>query len=113
MNANQYAQILANYVKKLAEERNNALGNSIEYQAIVDENGGHFQLLSMGWSGYKFVYQVLMHFDLKPNGKVWVQQNNTEILIDKDLGEMGIPKTDIVPGFKPEEMRALGGFAVA
>lgn len=113
MSTKQYAQILADYVNKMAEERNAALGNSLEYQAIVDLSGGHFQLLSMGWAGHKFLYQILMHFDLKPNGKIWVQQNNTEILVDRDLGELGIPKTDIVPGFKPKEMRELGGFAAA
>ncbi|MBK9488605.1 MAG: XisI protein [Haliscomenobacter sp.] len=104
----QYPQILTNYLRKLADERNTALGNTFEYQVIADVPGGHFQLICMGWSGYKFIYQVLIHFDLKPNGKVWVQQNNTEILLDKDLGELGIAKTNIVPGFRPEGMREMG-----
>jgi hypothetical protein len=108
----KYPQILTDYLQKLAGERNNATGNTFEYQVITDVPGGHFQLVCMGWSGYKFVYQVLIHFDLKLDGKVWVQQNNTEILLDRDLGELGIPKTHIVPGFRPEGMREMGGFAV-
>lgn len=108
----QYAQILTEYLRKLAKERNTAVGNSLEYQVIADVPSGHFQLVCMGWSGYKFLYQVLIHFDLKPDGKVWVQQNNTEILLDRDLGELGISKKQIVPGFKPEGMREMGGFAV-
>lgn len=108
----QYQEILSKYLQNLADERNSAIGNTLEYQVIIDVSGGHFQLVCMGWVGYKFVYQGLIHFDLKPDAKIWVQQNNTEILIDQDLAEFGIPKTSIVPGFKPESMRAMGGFAV-
>jgi len=54
----------------------------------------------------------MLHLEIK-NGKVWVQQNWTEIEIGKELMARGIPKTDIVLGFLPESMRADSEYAAA
>jgi len=35
-----------------------------------------------------------------------VQANNTELLLDEDLMELGIPKAKIIPGFVPAEALA-------
>ena len=50
---------------------------------------------------------VLLHLDIKPDGKVWVQQNNTEHLLAQELPPYGVPVEDIVVGFRPAYMRGM------
>lgn len=110
---NQYPKILTAYLQEIAAERNSGLGNDMEYQTISDTGGGHFQLLRTGWHNERFIFQVLIHADIKPNGKVWVQQNITELPLGEDLQMRGIPKSDMVIGFRPEYLRRLSEYAVA
>jgi hypothetical protein len=98
----------------MAVARNTALGNDVEYQAVTDYIHHHYQLVRLGWAGPKFVYFVLLHFDIKPDtGKIWIQQNNTEVLVAQELVSRGIHTSDIVLGFKPDYIRPLTGYAAA
>lgn len=47
------------------------------------------------------------------DGKVWIQRDWTEEVVAGELVEAGIPKIDIVLGFKPPEIRPYTEFAVA
>ena len=110
----KHQKVLIKYITELVEERNNALGNDMTYQAVIDTQGNHFQLVKIGWSGHRHIYSVLMHFDISlETGNIWVQQNNTEILIDHDLAKSDIPQKHFVVGFHPPSMRADTEFAVA
>lgn len=112
--AKKYQKILAEYVRLLATEYNNALGHELNYVPIVDLQGHHFQLIKMGWHGHQFIFVVLIHFDINPEtGNIWIQQNNTERLLDEELAKFGIPKKHLVLGFRPEYMRAQSDYAVA
>ena len=108
-----YQKKLTDYLESLATEYNNSLGTQLEYQAIADTVRGHFQLLKLGWHERRYYHIVLLHFDVKPTGKVWIQLNDTEILIADELVKCGIPASDIVLGFKPEYMRPHTGYAAA
>jgi hypothetical protein len=107
----KYQQTIIDLLNEYAQ-----LGNSSEglsRQVIVDKDRNHFQLVTVGWRGGKhFVYIVAFHFDII-DGKVWIQQNNTEAQIADELVERGIPKTDIVIGFQPPKVREFSGFAAA
>jgi hypothetical protein len=46
------------------------------------------------------------------NGKIWIQQNMTEIDLGEELVEMGVPKSDIVIGFLAPEIREYSEYAV-
>ncbi len=110
----QHTQIVSQYLRDLAEEKNNALGNEMTYQAVVDAEQKHFLLIQMGWQEHAFLYSVLIHLDIHPEtGNIWIQQNNTEILVAQEMGEMGIPKTHFVLGFRPEHLRVHSDYAVA
>lgn len=78
----------------------------------MDEEHHHFQLLSIGWHNNRFIYTIAFHFDIIDN-KVWIQQNNTDVLIADELNEKEIPKEDIVLGFLSQDARAYSGFAMA
>lgn len=84
----------------------------VKPQMLIDTEHDHYQSLAIGWHNGRFIYQITFHFDII-NEKVWVQQNNTDILIADELVERGIPKSDIVIGFVPEQFRHYEGFATA
>lgn len=86
--------------------------DGVETQVIADREGHHYQLFRVGWRGAHFIHNCLFHFDIK-NGKVWIQQNETEVLVGDELVSRGIPKDDIVLGFQPKEVRLATGFGVA
>lgn len=104
-------------IKKFLQSQANVLVPTmpkIEYQVIVDNENNHFQLVMTGWdSKDHFIYSVLFHFDIKPNGRVWILVNNTDMLVGEELIKNGILKTDIVLGFHSELVRPHTGYAVA
>ena len=109
----QYSRLLTSYLGELAQERNTALGATADCHVIADTRNHHYQLTRMGWEGRKYYFSVLLHFSIKPDGKIWIQQNSTEILVGRELEDRGVSKADIVVGFRPEYLRAATGYAVA
>ncbi len=107
----KYQQILCEILEEYGNLKKSLTPN-IKTQTMIDNVHQHYQLLSVGWYNDRFVYTVAFHFDII-DGKVWILQNNTDVLIADELIERGILKTDIVLGFIPEKFRSLEGFAVA
>jgi XisI protein len=107
---NRYRQILCSILKNYASIKKK-ITPDIKAQTLIDHEGDHYQLLSIGWHNNQFVYMVSLHFDII-NEKIWIQQNNTDILIADELVEQGVLKSDIVLGFIPEKIRHYEGFAV-
>ena len=90
--------------------------NMAEYenQVIIDYVRNHYQLLTSGWTKKgQFIHLVNFHFDIKPSGKIWLMANNTDVLIAKELVELGVPKDDIVLGFQPAYLRPETEYGVA
>ena len=58
------------------------------------------------------VHSCLVHIDLI-NEKIWIQQDNTEEGVATELVRAGIPKDQIVLGFRPPEVRQYTDYAVA
>ncbi|MEO0988859.1 MAG: XisI protein [Cyanobacteria bacterium J06639_14] len=82
----------------------------IECNTVFDTQQDHYQIMNVGWDGHRRVYGCVLHLDIK-NGKVWVQQNMTEIHIAYELVGRGVAKEDIVLGFQAPEMRKYTDFA--
>ncbi len=108
----KYSEIISDYVSETGNYFRQALGTSLEYEDICDKQNKHFQLVRLGWSEGDFFYQILFHIDIKPDGTVWIQQNNTEIGVGAALIKKGIDKQDMVLGFRPPALRELTHFAV-
>jgi len=53
----------------------------------------------------------VLHLDII-NGKIWIQQDGTEVGIANKLVDLGVPKQDIVLGLDPPVMRQYTDFAV-
>jgi len=106
----QYQNIIIDLLNEYAQLGTSASG--LSRQVIADKDRNHFQLVTVGWrEGKHFVYIVAFHFDII-DGKIWIQQNNTEAQIADELVERGVPKSDIVIGFQPPVVREVSGFAV-
>lgn len=86
----------------------------IDNQSILDMEGGHFLLFSVGWSGHHWIYSAFVHIDVRPGGKVWLQHDGTDLRIAEELVQRGIPKSDIILGFQPPHARQLiEGYAIS
>lgn len=83
----------------------------INAEVIFDRDRDRYQLVYVGWRGFERVYGTVLHVDLI-DGKIWVQQDGTEVGIANKLVEHGVPKQDIVLGFDPPKMRHYTEFAV-
>lgn len=46
-------------------------------------------------------------------GKIWLMVDNTDVRIAEELVDRGVPRTDIVLGFQPEEVRKFTDYASA
>ncbi len=57
-----------------------------------------------------YVYGTIIHVDIR-DGKIWIQRDFTEEGVASELVDLGVPKTDIVLGFKPPYMRQFTDFA--
>lgn len=105
------------YQKKiieLLEEYKNRYNqnDNLNHYVIKDKENHHYQLITMGFDDGVFVHSCVFHFDII-NKKVWLQVNETDVLIADKLVENGIPKEDIVIGFQEPHLRKYTGFAEA
>ncbi|HOY20375.1 MAG TPA: XisI protein [Haliscomenobacter sp.] len=106
----KYQQVLEAF---LQEEADSKTIPGIEFQMITDTRNNHFQLVETGWFEKQFIHSVIFHFQIKPDGKIWLFANNTDMQVAEELVKRGVPASDIVIGFHPQSVRQFTGFAVA
>jgi hypothetical protein len=83
----------------------------IQRQTVFDRAGDHYLLMLVGREGIRRVHGCLIHVDII-DGKIWIQRDGTEHGIAQGLIEAGVPKNEIVLGFRSPEMRKYSEFAV-
>ncbi|HET6573434.1 MAG TPA: XisI protein [Fimbriiglobus sp.] len=86
-------------------------GEQMRCEVVFDPALDHFELVQSGWQGRRRVHDVIFHLDII-DGKVWVQHDATDRPIVEELVRAGVPKSDIVIGFHPAELRQHTEFAV-
>lgn len=84
----------------------------IESETIYDLQQDRYLVMNVGWDANRYVHGCVLHLDIK-DGKIWVQQNTTELRIAHELVAMGIPKEDIILGFQAPYLRQYTEFGVA
>ncbi len=87
--------------------------DDIRNQVILDEETRNYLLLMNGWKGESRFYGILIHIEVMESGRVWVHQDNTDLIIVDKLLDQGIPKKDIILGFHAPIMRPDTDFAIA
>jgi hypothetical protein len=85
----------------------------IKTQVISDDAAGHYLLFSNGWRKDQRVYGCYLHIDVTEDGKIWLQHDGTDEVVAHMIADRGVPKSDIMLGFKEPFVRADTGFAVA
>lgn len=83
-----------------------------EDMLAFDEERGQYLWFRWGWHEKSRVRYVTVYLRIK-NGKIWVEEDMTNLCVVDDLLSAGIPKSDIVLGFHPPSKRALTEFAIA
>lgn len=84
----------------------------IKTEAIFDRARDRYILMDIGWENNTRIHETLIHVDII-NGKFWIQEDNTDQPIARELLTAGVPKDDIVLAFHAPEMRKYTEFAVA
>jgi len=85
----------------------------LKNELVADRENHRYLVNMIGWDkADKRVHRCLIHIDII-DGKVWVQENWTEIDPGKELVYQGVPPSDIVPGFMTPKMRELSDYAIA
>lgn len=82
-------------------------GIDVKNEAVFDTQTDRYLIMTIGWQNpVRRITRCLVQLDII-NGKIWIQQDNTEEGIADELEAAGIPKSDIVLAFHPERDRAL------
>ncbi len=106
----QYREV----VEKILKDYADFLGsdNQIQVELVFDRERDRYLLIETGWeNGYR-IYGTLLHIDIIDN-KLWIQHDGTEEGIALELVAAGIPKQQIVLGFRSLEERKHTEFAIA
>lgn len=88
--------------------------SGIETSVITDAEHNQYGLRRVGWqAGTGQRVSNTVFFARIKDGKVWIEEDNTDLCLADELIKAGVPKDDIVLAFQPPELRHLTEFAVA
>ena len=107
----KYQDIIKGVLQNHADYRA-TLPDGYTSQVLFDDERGQYLVLDIGWSDDKYLHATPIHLSLVGD-KIWVQYDDTEVGVVDDLTAAGVPKNDIVLGFRHPKVRQHTGFAVA
>lgn len=107
----KYQEIIKNILKEHAQYRA-CIPDSYDSQVLFDDERGRYLVLDIGWSDDKYLHATPIHLDLIDD-KIWIQFDDTEEGIANDLLAAGVPKDDIVLGFRHPQVRQYTSFAAS
>jgi hypothetical protein len=106
----RYRQAIKSFLQDYADSRSNQSDRII--QTVFDAENDRYLVLDIGWEGAKRIHHCIFHLDIK-DGKIWLQENNTDLEVDQELEAMGIEKKEMVIGFHHPSMREYSDYAIA
>lgn len=91
----------------------------IQFETVFDREQDRYLLMILGReksggassSETRRVHGCLIHIDII-GGKLWIQRDGTEQGVANELVQAGVPKDQIVLGFRSAEVRQYTEFAV-
>ena len=93
----KYRQIICQFLRDFATD-------DPEAKLIFDQEHDRFLVMHVGWRNDYRIYGCAIQLDLI-DGKVWIQNNSTEVFVDRELIKRGIDAKDIVLGFRSPSIR--------
>ena len=104
-----YRTVLTHLLKEYAELP--TMRAAIRREGLIDVERNTFQMLVSGWHDERRTFGIVFHLALR-DGKIWVECDGTEVGVATLLEEAGVPREDIVLGFRSPFMRQFTDFAV-
>jgi XisI protein len=95
----EYPQIVQEFLTDFAKNDPNA-------QLIFDPSHDRYLVMHNEWRGENRIYGCAMQLDIIEN-QIWIQQNNTEIYVDRELIQRGVSSQDIILGFRSPSIRKM------
>lgn len=94
---NTYRQIICQFLQDFATD-------DPEAQLIFDTERDRFLVMHVGWRNDYRIYGCAIQLDLI-DGKVWIQNNSTEVYVERELIKRGVDAKNIVFGFRSPSIR--------
>ena len=107
-----YKNIVKNIVTEIGQLPEGTTHN-LKVQTIIDDTHGQYLLYNNTWDDEHRHYGCFLHLEVGDNGKIWIHHDGTDLIVGEKLLESGVPKQDIVLGFRAPFVRPDTGFAVA
>jgi len=104
----RYQQIIKTILQEHANYRN-TIPDRYHSQLLFDDERGGYLVLDIGWNDDNYLPATPIHINLI-DGKIWIQYDDTEEGVATDLLAAGIPKEDIVLGFRHPNVRQYTEF---
>lgn len=100
-------------IKKIVEKQGHCDSDDgeVETQIAFDVERDRYLMFHVGWRGEKRVFGCVIHIEIR-EGKIWIQRDGTEVGIANELIASGVPKSDIVLGYRSPYMRKFTDLAV-
>ncbi|MGD1717030.1 XisI protein [Hydrocoleum sp. CS-953] len=108
MDIEKYRKIIKSIVEKHSKGDNG--DGEIETQIAFDLERDRYLMFHIGWCGERRVFGCVIHVEIR-SGKIWIQRDGTETGIANELIKSGVPKCDIVLGYRSAYMRKFTGLA--
>lgn len=106
-----YRQILEKTVKRHA--RFQPANGEIETHAVCARETDEYMVIDSGWNEKgRRIYDVVLHFRLQ-NGTVYVERDNTDAEVVRELLESGIAKDDIILAYNALPYQRLNDLIAA
>ncbi len=103
----QYRDIIENALTAVVDSPTE---EGVIERTIFDRRSDSYLVMAEGWNGEERTHSCLVHIEII-NNKVWIQKDSIEQGIATALEQAGIPKSEIVLGFHPPDVRAFTGYA--
>lgn len=109
-----YRSIIETALRSLVNLTENAFTKvpNLRDKTVLDRQTDSYLIVREGWDGPRHIDRIVVHLEIL-NDKVWIQEDWTELGIATELEAAGIPKSDIVLGFQPPDIRSLTEYAAA
>ena len=94
---NEYCQIVRDFLEDFIKY-------DVKAQLIFDTDRDRYLVMHNEWRNESRIYGCAMQLDII-DGQIWIQQNSTEIYIDRELIQRGVASKDIILGFRSPSIR--------
>ncbi len=102
---NKLSEVVALFERAISAKR-------LRNRVVFDRQRDNYLIVQEGWDGSRRVHSIIVHIEII-NGKIAIQEDWTERGLARELEEAGVPKSGIVLGFQPPEVRPITGYAIA